>query len=214
MAKTDTPVPNPSLYDLTLAIAQVNTWAQEESAALDGELPEWLEALQLEAEEDLTAKLERIRRFVGAQEREIGAIDGEMKAVRVELERLAERRTTRENRIARVKRYVVALLGVNGLKKIETPLGAISKQANGGLRAFEIMADADVLAQYEQTKGFVRTVTPEPYQLADQDGLRKMLEAIGADELTIQDPEHAEDNILPPVIIVKLAPRGEHVRFR
>lgn len=203
-----------NLFDLESARREVKAWIEEETAANEGELPEWLEALELETEEALDQKIDRLRGFIMSQRVHIQTIDSEVV-------RLETRKKVRQGRIDRLTRYVQVVMDAAGTKKVETALGTVSRRGNGGNRPWEFLAPVDQLQQDERTAPFVKEVKPLPYFELDKDALRKALEADGVDELKVPlfhasgAPIMSEDgNTQLFGTIAKLGERGESVQFK
>lgn len=219
MAGTETaptPAKKATLYDLELARREVKAWIQEEAAANDGELPPWLEALELETEEAVEVKVERMRGFIMGQQSQIQTINNE-------ISRLQVRREVRRNRIDRLERYVHMILGASGKRKIETALGTVGLRGHGGKRPFGVIASIEELEKCEITAPFVKTITPQPeppYKVLDKDALRDFMEANGADEVVITLPADPDDSTAEAEAapktkkLVELKPRGESVVFK
>ena len=196
--------PTATLQDLENARREVQAWVHEEAAANDGELPEWLEQLQLEAEEAADKKIDRVRGFIHSQSAQITTIDAEVS-------RLTARKAVRVARIDRLTRYVQVVMGQAGIKKIETALGTTSRRGHGGVRPFLFVASPEELVKHELTKPFVTTVTPEPFLKTDTSALRDFLEANGADEVVVNVELLG---ITAPQRLVHLGQRGETVLFK
>lgn len=127
----------------------------------------------------LEQKLQRCIAYV--REQELLAV-----AAGSEADRLSEIKRIRENRVKRVKEAIKYVFEVQGLKRVETPLGAVTLAANGGKAPMELLKPVEELPA-EHIKW-----TPT----ADADGIRARLEK--GETLTF----------------AILKPRGQHVRIQ
>jgi hypothetical protein len=144
---------NPSLAERIDAAQLVDEWVREFAQANDGELPDWLEELQMVAHDQVRDKIKRVGRKVLSLNADVETIDRE-------IARLKGRRDARANGAERLKRYLDVCLTELGEAKVVDPFVTVARQKNGGQeRITWDHADAD---NPELEIAFAKAYRPEP----------------------------------------------------
>lgn len=116
---------NPTLAERVEAAQLVDEWVREFASANDGELPDWLEELQMVAHDQVRDKIVRVGR-------KVLSLNAEVDTIEREIVRLKGRRDAREHGAERLKRYLDACLYEMGESKVSDPFVTVIRQKNGG----------------------------------------------------------------------------------
>lgn len=146
-----------TLYEISANMLMVS--ALMDQAETDEDIQVALDTMEA-LEGDLIFKAEDIIKVCKNIEADIQAIDEETK-------RLQDMKTSRKNKVDRLKKYLKENMESVGLQKIDTPLFKIAIQKNGGKQKIAYDVDIDRLpAEFTIT-----TISP------DTEAIRKVLDA-------------------------------------
>lgn len=126
------------LYELSKELATINDQLITEQGEISPDLEKRLDEVNLA----LTEKATGLRKWLAMIESETNGLDSEIK-------RLERMKKTQENLIGRLKEYIKKNMEIADLKKIQTPIGTFTIQANPP--SVEIVVEEMVPDQFKVT---------------------------------------------------------------